>query len=225
MTKTVKPLTNSKRNTILIDYREKLVPYKGKVPRELLKTIKRCSGRNNQGRITVRHRGGGHKRKYRLIERIAKSGPGNPYHSDGIEGKVMSIDYDPNRNCFISLINYEKYLRYIITPEGLKVGDKIISGEGEGIPIQIGNNLPLCRIPVNTPIHNIELKPKKGGQLMRSAGTYAEIIGKVGSDGRVPVKLGSKTEYRILATCRATIGKVSNSEANLVRLGKAGRTR
>src|SRR6266487_399688 len=134
MMKTVKPLTNSSRNTILINYREKLVPYPGKVPRELLKTIKRHAGRNNQGRITTRHQGGGHKRKYRLIERMAKSGLGHPYQSDRIEGEVMSIDYDPNRNCFISLINYEKFFRYIITPEGLKVGNKIISGESEDIP-------------------------------------------------------------------------------------------
>ncbi|CAG8604444.1 1673_t:CDS:1 [Paraglomus occultum] len=223
--KTVKPLTNSRRKTILINYREKLVPYKNKPPRKLLQILQPHSGRNNQGRITVRHQGGRHKRKYRFIERMAKSGPGNPYQSDGLEGEVMSIEYDPNRNCFILLINYKKYFRYIITPEGLKVGDKIISGESEDIPIQVGNNLPLYYIPVNTPIHNVELKPKKGGQLARSAGTYAKIIGKVGKDGRVPVKLRSKTEYRILATCRATIGKVSNSEANLVRLGKAGRSR
>lgn len=224
--KIVKPITNSSRNTVLIDYRKKLVPNSKKTPRKLLRLIKSFSGRNNQGRITMRHQGGRHKRFYRFIERMAERGNFKPYKKDGIEGKVKSIEYDPNRNCFISLISYQDGdFGFIITPEGLKVGDRVKSGESEDIPIQVGNNLPLSFIPVNTPIHNVELKPKKGGQLIRSAGTYAEIIGKVGSDGRMPVKLKSKTEYRILASCRATIGKVSNSEANLVKLGKGGRSR
>ena len=224
--KIVKPITNSSRNTVLIDYRKKLVPNSKKTPRKLLRLIKPFSGRNNQGRITMRHQGGRHKRFYRFIERMAERGNFKPYKKDGIEGKVKSIEYDPNRNCFISLISYQDGdFGFIITPEGLKVGDRVKSGESEDIPIQVGNNLPLSFIPVNTPIHNVELKPKKGGQLIRSAGTYAEIIGKVGSDGRMPVKLKSKTEYRILASCRATIGKVSNSEANLVKLGKGGRSR
>ncbi|CAI2187108.1 19477_t:CDS:2 [Funneliformis geosporum] len=206
MTKTLKPLTNSSRNTILIDYREKLTPKPPKTPRKLLCLLKPHSGRNNQGKITTRHQGGRHKRFYRIIDF-------KRYPNDNMEGEVKSIEYDPNRNAFISLIHYQKNnsFSFIITPEGLKKDDKIISGESKDIPIQVGNNLPLSCIPVNTPIHNIELKPKKGGQLMRSAGTYAEIIGKVGNDGRVPVKLGSKIEYKILANCRATIGKVSNT--------------
>jgi large subunit ribosomal protein L2 len=219
MTKTVKPLTNSSRNTILIDYREKLVPNPQKSPRKLLKIIKPQSGRNNQGKITMRHQGGSHKRFYRIIDF-------KRYEKDKVEGKVKSIEYDPNRNCFISLISYQDgSFTFIIAPEGLKVNDKIMSGSEEDVPLQIGNNLPLRYIPVNTPIHNLELKPKKGGQIIRSAGTYAEIIGKEEGNDYVLVKLMSKEVRKVLATCRATIGKVSNNEANLVRLGKAGRSR
>jgi large subunit ribosomal protein L2 len=219
MTKTVKPLTNSSRNTILIDYREKLVPNPQKSPRKLLKIIKPQSGRNNQGKITMRHQGGSHKRFYRIIDF-------KRYEKDKVEGKVKSIEYDPNRNCFISLISYQDgSFTFIIAPEGLKVNDKIMSGSEEDVPLQIGNNLPLRYIPVNTPIHNLELKPKKGGQIIRSAGTYAEIIGKEEGNDYVLVKLMSKEVRKVLANCRATIGKVSNNEANLVRLGKAGRSR
>ena len=217
--KTVKPLANSSRNTILIDYREKLVPNSQKTPRQLFKLIKPQSGRNNQGKITTRHQGGRHKRYYRIIDF-------KRYEKDNVEGKVKSIEYDPNRNCFISLISYrDGSFTFIIAPEGLKVNDKIISGEGENVPLRVGSNLPLRYIPVNTPIHNLELKPKKGGQLIRGAGTYAEIIGKEEGNDYVLVKLMSKEVRKVLATCRATIGKVSNSEANLVRLGKAGRSR
>src|SRR3954468_9173102 len=170
MMKTVKPLANSSRNTILINYSEKLVPNSQKTPRQLLELLKKNSGRNNQGKITMRHQGGSHKRFYRIIDF-------KRYEKDNVEGKVKSIEYDPNRNCFISLISYQDgSFTFIIAPEGLKVNDKIISGEEENIPLQIGNNLPLRYIPVNTPIHNLELKPKKGGQIIRSAGTYAEII-------------------------------------------------
>jgi large subunit ribosomal protein L2 len=219
MTKKIRPLANSSRNTILIDYREKLVPNPQKTPRKLLQTIKPHSGRNNQGRITTRHQGGNQKRFYRIIDF-------KRYEKDGVEGKVKTIEYDPNRNCFISLISYQDgSFVFIITPEGLKVNDKIISGEKENIPLKTGNNLPLRYVPLNTPIHNLELKPKKGGQLIRGAGTYAEVIGKEESSRYVLVKLMSKEVRKVLADCRATIGKVSNSEANLVRLGKAGRNR
>src|SRR6185436_4910550 len=186
MTKTVKPLTNSSRNTILIDYREKLVPNPQKSPRKLLKIIKPQSGRNNQGKITMRHQGGSHKRFYRIIDF-------KRYEKDKVEGKVKSIEYDPNRNCFISLISYQDgSFTFIIAPEGLKVNDKIMSGSEEDVPLQIGNNLPLRYIPVNTPIHNLELKPKKGGQLIRGAGSYAEIIGKEEGNKYVLIKLMSK---------------------------------
>src|SRR6185369_1941117 len=179
--KKIKPLANSSRNTILIDYREKLVPNPQKSPRQLFELIKSQSGRNNQGKITTRHQGGKHKRFYRIIDF-------KRYEKDNVEGKVKS-------------------------------------GDGESVPLRVGNNLPLRYIPVNTPIHNLELKPKKGGQLMRSAGTYAEIIGKEEGNDYVLIKLMSKEVRKVLATCRATIGKVSNSEANLVKLGKAGRSR
>jgi large subunit ribosomal protein L2 len=217
--KTIKPLANSSRNTVLINYRDKLVPNSKKTPSQLLNPIKNHSGRNNQGKITTRHQGGRNKRFYRLVDF-------KRYEKDNVEGKVKSIEYDPNRNCFISLISYQDgSFSFIITPEGLKVDDKVISGTNEDIPLKAGNNLPLSNIPVNIPIHNLELKPKKGGQLIRGAGTYAEIIGKEEGNKYVLVKLMSKEVRKILATCRATIGKVSNSEANLVKLGKAGRSR
>lgn len=219
MTKTVKPITNARRNTILIDYREKLVPSTKKTPRKLLRTLKSRSGRNNQGRITMRHQGGGHKKVYRVIDF-------KRYDKDGVEGIVKTIEYDPNRNCFISLVSYrDGSFVFIIAPEGLKVNDRIMSGKEENIPLKVGNNLPLHCIPINTPIHNLELKPKKGGQLLRSAGTYGEIIGKEPGSKYVLVKLMSKEVRKVLTDCRATIGKVSNSEANLVKLGKAGRSR
>lgn len=219
MMKAIKPLNNSSRNTILINYREKLIPNSQKTPRQLLKLIKSQSGRNNQGKITTRHQGGRHKHFYRIIDF-------KRYEKDNVEGKVKSIEYDPNRNCFISLISYrDGSFTFIIAPEGLKVDDKIMSGSSENIPLKVGNNLPLSYIPLNMPIHNLELKPKKGGQIIRSAGTYAEIIGKDESSKYVLVKLMSKEVRKVLATCRATIGKVSNSEANLVKLGKAGRSR
>jgi len=217
--KTVKPIANSSRNTILVNYREKLVPNTEKTPRKLLKVLKSHSGRNNQGRITMRHQGGGHKRIYRVIDF-------KRYDKDGVEGVVKTIEYDPNRNCFISLVSHrDGSFVFIITPEGLKVNDKIISGESENVPLKVGNNLPLSCIPINISIHNLELKPKKGGQLLRSAGTYGEIIGKEPGSKYVLVKLMSKEVRKVLASCRATIGKVSNSEANLVKVGKAGRNR
>lgn len=217
--KKVKPLANSSRNTVLINYREKLVPSKKKIPRRLLRMINPQSGRNNQGKITMRHQGGRHKRFYRVIDF-------KRYEKDNIEGKVKSVEYDPNRNCFISLISYQDgSFTFIITPEGLKINDKIMSSENKNVPLKIGNNLPLYNIPVNVPIHNLELKPRKGGELVRSAGTYAEIIGKEEGSKYVLVRLMSKEVRKVLATCRATIGKVSNSEANLVKLGKAGRSR
>jgi len=219
MLKTIKPTNNSQRNTTLLNYQKKVTSGKKKAPRKLFRVIKPCSGRNNQGRITMRHQGGHHKRFYRIIDF-------KRYEKDGIVGKVLSIEYDPNRNCFISLISYrDGSFSYIITPEGLKVGDQIISGENEEMPIKVGNNLPLRYIPTHTSIHNLELKPQKGGQIVRSAGTYAEIIGKEEGSKYVLVKMMSKEVRKVLSSCRATIGKVSNSEANLVRLGKAGRNR
>ena len=219
MLKVVKPTNNSQRNTTLLNYQKKVISWQKRIPKKFFRIIKPHSGRNNQGRITVRHQGGRHKRFYRIIDF-------KRYEKDGIVGKAVSIEYDPNRNCFISLISYrDGSFGLIIAPERLKVGDQIISGENEDVPIKVGNNLPLRYIPAHTPLHNLELKPKKGGQLVRSAGAYAEIIGKEEGSKYVLVKMVSKEVRKILVNCRATIGKVSNGEVSLVRLGKAGRSR
>jgi len=217
--KTLKPTNNAQRNTILINYRQKFSSEAKKYPRNLFKKLPSHSGRNNQGTITVRHQGAGHKKIYRIIDF-------KRYPHDGVEGIVKSIEYSPYHTSFISLINYQNGSKaFIITPEGLKVGDKILSGESENIPVRTGNNLLLKFIPAGTFIHNIELKPKKGGQLARSAGTSAMVLGKDEDNRYIQVKLTSKEVRKILANCRATIGKVSNSENNLVKKGKAGRNR
>lgn len=217
--KTLKPTNNAQRNTVLIDYRQKLRSEAKKYPRNLFKKLPSHAGRNNQGKITVRHQGAGHKKIYRIIDF-------KRYSHDNIEGTVKSIEYSPYHTSFISLINYQDGSKaFIITPEGLKVSDKILSGESENIPVRTGNNLLLKFIPAGTFIHNIETKPKKGGQLVRSAGTSAMVLGKDEDNRYIQVKLTSKEVRKILANCRATIGKVSNSENNLVKKGKAGRNR
>jgi large subunit ribosomal protein L2 len=165
MTKKVNAISNSSRNTTLIDYKERLAPSNKKTPRYLTEIIKSHSGRNNQGKITIRHHGGRNKRFYRKIDY-------KRYNKDNVEGIVKSIEYDPNRNSFISLISYrDGSFAFILSPENIKLNEKVISGSSEDIPIKIGNNLPLSLIPVNTAIHNLELKPGKGGQLIRGAGT------------------------------------------------------
>src|SRR5690606_21328335 len=185
-----------------------------KPEKSLLAPLKKRAGRNNQGRITMRHQGGGHKRQYRIID--------FKRDKDGIPGRVATIEYDPNRSANIALINYvDGEKRYIIAPKGLKVGQIIESGENADI--KVGNALPLANIPVGTIIHNIELKPGKGGQLVRSAGTEAQVLGREGK--YVLVRLASGEVRKILAACRATIGQVGNEEHELVRIGKAGRAR
>ena len=182
--------------------------------KSLTVTLKKNSGRNNQGKITVRHQGGGVKRKYRLIDfkRDKKD----------ITGVVASIEYDPNRTANIALINYlDGEKRYIIAPKGLNVGDKIVSGEN--VDIKVGNALPIMNIPVGTVIHNIELRPGKGASLARSAGTSAQILGREGK--YVMIRLSSGEQRKVLGTCMATIGVVGNEDASLVKLGKAGRKR
>ena len=182
--------------------------------KSLTVTLKKNSGRNNQGKITVRHQGGGAKRKYRLIDfkRDKKD----------ITGVVASIEYDPNRTANIALINYlDGEKRYIIAPKGLNVGDKIVSGEN--VDIKVGNALPIMNIPVGTVIHNIELRPGKGASLARSAGTSAQILGREGK--YVMIRLSSGEQRKVLGTCMATIGVVGNEDASLVKLGKAGRKR
>ena len=182
--------------------------------KSLTDTKKKTDGRNNQGKITVRHRGGGVKRKYRLIDfkRV----------KDGVTAVVKSIEYDPNRSSNIALISYMDGVKsYIIAPKGLSVGDVVESGEI--VDVKVGNTMPIMNIPVGTVIHNIELKPGKGGQLARSAGGSAQILGREGK--YVLIRLASGETRKILGTCRATIGVVGNEDYELVKVGKAGRTR
>ena len=209
--KTYKPTTPGRRkmSTLVNEDITTSTPEKS-----LLTTIKKNSGRNNQGKITVRHQGGGVKRKYRIID----------FKRNKLEipGTVASIEYDPNRTANIALINYaDGEKRYIIAPKGLQVGMKIEAGANADI--KVGNALPIMNIPVGTMIHNIELRPGKGGELARSAGTSAQILGREGK--YVMVRLSSGEQRKVLGTCMATVGEVGNEDSSLVRLGKAGRKR
>ena len=209
--KKYKPTTNGRRNMSVLANEELTTATPEK---SLLTTLKKNSGRNNQGKITVRHQGGGVKRKYRIID--------FKRNKDDIKGIVATIEYDPNRSANIALINYaDGEKKYIIAPKGLKVGMEIISGEKTDI--KIGNALPIMNSPVGTLIHNIELHPGKGGQLVRSAGSSAQILGR--EDKYVLVRLTSGEVRRILGTCRATIGEVGNEAHELVNVGKAGKSR
>lgn len=182
--------------------------------KSLLVSKSKTAGRNNQGKITVRHHGGGHKQKYRIIDFKRTK--------DGIPGRVATIEYDPNRSANIALINYaDGEKRYIIAPNGLEVGMTIVSGPDADI--KVGNCLPLENIPVGTVIHNIEMKPGKGAQLVRSAGTEAQLLGKDGA--YAIVRLASGETRMILKECRATIGQVGNPDHELINAGKAGRSR
>ncbi|HRT60347.1 MAG TPA: 50S ribosomal protein L2 [Candidatus Syntrophosphaera sp.] len=182
--------------------------------KSLLKPMRKTGGRNNKGRITCRHRGGGHRRHYRVID----------FKRDkfGIPAKVASIEYDPNRTARIALLHYvDGEKRYIIAPEGLTVGAKVMSGpEAE---IALGNALPLERIPLGSTVHNIELKKGRGGQIARSAGAYGQVVAKDGD--YVHVKMPSNDVHLIRKECLATMGQVSNQDHNLLQLGKAGRKR
>ena len=176
--------------------------------------IKKNAGRNNQGKITVRHQGGGVKRKYRIID--------FKRNKFNVPGVVASIEYDPNRTANIALINYvDGEKRYIIAPKTLEVGMTVVSGEGADI--KVGNALPIMSIPVGTTIHNIELRPGKGGELARSAGASAQILGREGK--YVMIRLSSGEQRKVLGTCMATVGEVGNEDASLVKIGKAGRKR
>lgn len=209
--KNYKPNTPGTRgmSTLINDEITKSTPEKS-----LLVKKSKTGGRNNQGKITVRHIGGGVRRKYRLID--------FKRNKDGIIGNVASIEYDPNRSANIALINYmDGEKRYIIAPLNLKVGDKIESGVNADI--KIGNALPLENIPVGTMVHNVELNPGAGAKLARSAGSGVQILGKEGK--YVIIRLKSGETRKVLGTCRATIGEVGNTDYELVSLGKAGRKR
>ena len=207
-----KPNTNGQRQRSVLTNEEitKTTPEKSLVVIKKTKT----NGRNNQGIITTRHRGGGAKRKYRLVDfkRV----------KDNITAVVNAIEYDPNRSANIALISYKDGTKsYILAPKGLEVGAIVESGEQ--VDIKVGNCMPIMNIPVGTVIHNIELRPGKGGQLARSAGNSAQILGREGK--YVLVRLGSGETRKILGTCRATVGVVGNEDYELVKIGKAGRKR
>ena len=209
--KVYKAITNGRRNMTSLDFVEITT---NKPEKSLLAPLPKKAGRNNQGKITVRHHGGGHKKQYRIID--------FKRNKDNVPAKVATIEYDPNRSANIALLHYvDGEKRYIIAPKELKVGQIVVSGETADI--KVGNALPLANIPVGTLIHNIELKPGKGGQLVRSAGASAQVLGKEGK--YVLVRLKSGEVRMILATCRATIGEVGNEQHGLVNIGKAGRTR
>jgi large subunit ribosomal protein L2 len=209
--KIYKPYTPGTRNKSVLDFSSLS---KKEPEKSLTVSNHRARGRNNKGRITIRHKGGGHKRLYRLIDFKR-----NKYD---IEGKVSTIEYDPNRNANIALINYsDGEKRYILHPEKLNIGDSVQAGAKS--PIKIGNALPLENIPLGTDVHNIEFFPGKGGQLMRSAGTSARILAK--ENNFVVLRLSSKEIRLFKKECYATIGRISNSDFYNVVLGKAGRKR
>jgi large subunit ribosomal protein L2 len=207
----LKPVTPGQRHKIIgaFDSITATTPEKS-----LLEPLKKTGGRNNQGRMTMRYRGGGHKRKYRIID--------FKRDKDGITANVDSIQYDPNRTARIALLTYsDGEKRYIVAPNGLKVGQTVISGSG--IDPEIGNTLPLAEIPLGTLVHNIELYPGQGGIMARSAGAYAQLTSREGK--HAILRLPSGETRMVLTTCKATVGTVGNSEHNLEKSGKAGRSR
>ena len=209
--KTYKPVTNGRRNMTSLTYEEITT---NKPEKSLVAKKSKNGGRNNQGVITTRHHGGGHKQKYRIID--------FKRNKDNIPGKVATIEYDPNRSANIALINYvDGEKRYILAPKGLEVGREIVSGEEADI--KVGNALPMGNMPEGTVIHNIEMQPGKGGQIARSAGVSAQILGKEGK--YVTVRLASGEVRKLLSVCRATVGVVGNEDHGLVNYGKAGRMR
>ena len=209
--KKYKPTTNGRRNMTSSDFAEITTSTPEK---SLLQPLKNNAGRNNNGRITVRHQGGGHKRQYRVID--------FKRNKDNVAAVVKTIEYDPNRSANIALVHYEDGVKaYILAPKGLEVGMRLVSGPEADI--KVGNALPLENIPVGTVIHNIEMKPGKGGQLIRSAGTSAQVLGKEGK--YVLIRLNSGEVRMILAPCRATLGSVGNEQHELINIGKAGRSR
>lgn len=209
--KTFNPVTPSQRNLVIVD-RSGL--YKGKPVKTLTEGLTSKGGRNNKGRITARRRGGGHKRAYRQVDfRRTKF---------DVTASVERIEYDPNRTAFIALIKYEDgELSYILAPQRLAVGDKVVSGKS--VDVKPGNAAPLASLPIGTIVHNVEMKPGKGGQIARSAGTYAQLVGR--DSGYAVLRLKSGETRQVRAECMATIGAVSNPDHQNINLGKAGRKR
>ncbi len=210
--KAYKPTTPGRRGMVIIEYRKVLTtkkPYK-----RLTKGFKRDKGRNSQGRITTRHKGGGNKRKYRMIDFL--------YNKHDIPAKIETIEYDPNRSSFISLVVYaDGERRYVITPKGMKPGDQFIVSEDA--EVEKGNRLPIGKIPVGTFVFNIELKKNGGSKLVRSAGSYAQVTAQ--TERTTNIKLPSGEVRKVPNTVWATVGEVSNSDHKLIRGGKAGRSR
>ena len=209
--KSFKPTSPGRRQMTVSTFEEITA---SKPEKSLLAPAKKHAGRNAQGCITVRHHGGGHKRQYRVID--------FKRNKDNIPARVATIEYDPNRSARIALLNYvDGEKRYIIAPNGLKVGDVVVSGPESDI--KTGNCLPIANIPVGTIVHNVELKPEKGAQLCRAAGTSAQLMAK--EDKYAQLRLPSGEVRMVLTTCRATIGQVGNLEHEIINIGKAGRTR
>lgn len=212
--KRFKPTTNGLRHAALPDFAEIT---KGKPEKSLLVSLKRSGGRNSYGRITSRHRGAGHKRMYRLVD----------FKRNRIDdaAEVLAIEYDPNRTCRIALIQYksDKSKSYILAPLDLKVGETVISTDHGDVEIKAGNCMPLRKIPLGTGVHNVELKPGQGGQMVRSAGATAQLIAREGTMAHL--RLPSSEVRKISVDCRATIGQLSNVENETVSIGKAGRSR
>lgn len=209
--KSYRPTTAGRRGATVSTFEEitKVTPEK-----TLTEPLKRSGGRNNQGRMTVRHRGGGHKRLYRVID--------FKRNKDDVPAKVASIEYDPNRSANIALLHYlDGEKRYILAPQGLKVGNTVVSGSGSDIVV--GNALPLVNIPVGTIVHNVELRPGAGGKIVRSAGASAQLMAKEGK--YATLRMPSGEMRMVLINCRATIGQVGNVDQENINIGKAGRSR
>jgi large subunit ribosomal protein L2 len=209
--KNFRPMTPSQRQLVLIDRAEL---HKGQPVKHLTKGMTKTGGRNNMGRLTVRHRGGGHKRRYRMVDFKRRK--------FDMSATVERLEYDPNRSAFIALLKYEDgELAYIVAPQRLGVGDSVVSGET--VDIKPGNAMPMRNMPVGTIIHNIEMKAGKGGQIARAAGNYAQLVGK--DSGYALLRLSSGEQRMVRAECMATIGAVSNPDNQNTNLGKAGRKR
>ena len=212
MPRIIKSINNGQRGMSVPTFDE--LTKGAKLPKSLRGTKKKNAGRNKQGKITIRHKGGGNRQIYRIID--------FKRNKDNVVAKVDSIQYDPNRTAYIALLVYaDGEKRFILAPDGLKVGDTVVSGSN--IEVKVGNNMPLSEIPLGAKIHNIELNLGKGGQLVRTAGLSAQLMAKEGD--YVTVRLPSGEMRKILARCRATIGEVGNAEHEIVSLGKAGRKR